>query len=142
MEQSRLDDVLYVPELSYLISVSKATEKGVTITFDEAKCSIFDKKMKLISEGAKLGSLYHLKCCQTLCQKIQYTTAINEGKQTNNLWHRRFRHLSLSSLQTLEKLMVLTLIVQRRQIFVNHVPKENNIVLNFLVVANEDPKNH
>ena len=40
-----LHDVIYAPELSYcLLSVPKATERGATVTFDNNKCCIVNKK--------------------------------------------------------------------------------------------------
>ena len=40
-----LRDVLYVPDLAYsLLSVSKETENGITVCFDDSGCRIFDRK--------------------------------------------------------------------------------------------------
>ena len=57
----KLIDVLYVPELTYnLLSVSKAVEKGITVTFNERGCVIKDTNQRLITVATKVGNLYHL----------------------------------------------------------------------------------
>ena len=89
-----LHDVLYAPELSYcLLSVPKATERGATVTFDNNKCCIINKKQQQIAEGIKEGRLYYLRCPCTV-----YTATTD-----NNIWHRRYGHLSPKYLQLLAK---------------------------------------
>ena len=57
----KLNDVLYVPELTYnLLSVSKAVEKGITVTFNERGCVIKDTNQRLITVATKVSNLYHL----------------------------------------------------------------------------------
>ena len=59
----KLNDVLYVPKLSYnLLSVPKATKTGKTAKFSETGCRILDAKSKLIATGTRVGSLYYLDC--------------------------------------------------------------------------------
>ena len=56
----KLHDVLFVPNLTCnLLSVSKAVEKGISVTFNECGCVIKDAKHRLITVGNKVGSLYH-----------------------------------------------------------------------------------
>ena len=44
----KLQDVLYVPKLSYnLLSVSKAAESGKTTNFNEAGCQILNEKKRV-----------------------------------------------------------------------------------------------
>ena len=58
----KLADVLCVPELSYnLVSVPKATEKGVMVSFEDSMCHIFDKKKREIAMATKSGRLYYLE---------------------------------------------------------------------------------
>ena len=57
----KLHDVLFVPNLTCnLLSVSKAVEKGISVTFNECGCFIKDAKHRLITVGNKVGSLYHV----------------------------------------------------------------------------------
>ena len=56
MKKCRLDDVLYVPTLSYnLISVSKAAEAGKSVTFREGRCQILNAGRNLIAVGSRQG---------------------------------------------------------------------------------------
>lgn len=56
-------NVLYVPKLSFnLLSVLRMTEKGKTVTFNEAGCQISDRSGQLIGVASKVGSLYHIDC--------------------------------------------------------------------------------
>ncbi len=68
-----LQDVLYVPELSYnLLSVPKVTDTGKKIKFDETNCQILDTDQKVVAIGTKSGSLYYLDCLSEL-QQINVT---------------------------------------------------------------------
>ena len=61
-----LQDVFYVPSLSYnLVSVSKATKSGKTVTFDEDGCHILDECQKLIANAKRVGNLYYLGAVHT-----------------------------------------------------------------------------
>ena len=92
-----LHDVLYVPELSYsLFSVSKATKRGITVTFDDTKCFLLDKDQEIVAEGVKKGRLYYLECDLPHIEKVN-------SIETNQLWHRRYGHLSSKYLQLLAK---------------------------------------
>ena len=94
-------DVLYVPELSYsLFSVPKATKRGITVSFDDFKCFILDKDQEVVAEGVKKGSLYYLECDGTT-----HSARVNVI-ETNDLWHRRYGHLSSKYLQLLAKELV------------------------------------
>ena len=84
--------MLYVPNLSYnLISVSKATEDGKTITFSEARSQILDANQKLIAIATRIGTLYYLDC---RIDHQQINAAENGSQETKeDIWHRRFGHL-------------------------------------------------
>ena len=98
MSKCVLHDVLHVPELSYsLFSVSKATERKATITFNDLKCFIFNKKHKLVAEGTKRGKLYYLDCSKCVHTEKIHTTV------TDNLWHRCYGYLSSKYLQLLAR---------------------------------------
>ena len=100
----KFHDVLYVPELTYnLLSVSKAVDKGISFTFKESECIIKDANQKLITVARKVGSLYHV-----LCTKLKSHVYSVTEKQPNkdhsskeDLWHRRYGHLGIKSLQKL-----------------------------------------
>ena len=95
----KLYDVLFVPGLAYnLVSVTKASKGGLTTMFFGDQCEIMDKKQRCMATAKRVGSLFHLN----------YSMAVvDAGKEeamthvTN--WHRRFGHLSLTSLRTLLK---------------------------------------
>ena len=98
MTKCVLHDVLHVLELSYSrFSVSKATEREATITFNDLKCFIFNKKHKLVAEGTKRGKLYYLDCSKCVHTEKIHTTV------TENLWHQRYGHLSSKYLQLLAR---------------------------------------
>ena len=82
----KLQNVLHVPKLSYnLLSVSKVTEAGKTVKFDEAECRIYNLNKKLIAMATRVGSLYYLNCKgQREGHQIKATEEIKE-----NIWHLR-----------------------------------------------------
>ena len=91
----KLHDVLFVPNLTCnLLSVSKAVEKGISVTFNERGCVIKDAKHRLITVGYKVGSLYHVM----YAKPKDHVYAVTEPKLPKNneqlsrehLWHRRY----------------------------------------------------
>lgn len=70
--------------------------------FDDLKCCIINKKQKLITGGTKKGRLYHFQCKTRACSERIYATL------TENLWHRRYGHLSSKYLQLLAKKKLVT----------------------------------
>ena len=98
----KVNDVLYVPKLSYnLLSVPKATKSGKTAKFNESGCRISDAKGKLIATGTRVGSLYYLDCL-TSCQNVNIAENSHQGSK-EEVWHRRFGHLGVRNLQKLAK---------------------------------------
>jgi transposase InsO family protein len=94
----KLNDVLYVPKLAYnLLSVTKVTEMGKAVYFNKSGCNICDEQEKLVAVASKVGSLYYLNCSRM--QQVNAT--VNQSKE--NLWHRRFGHLSEKGLRRLAK---------------------------------------
>ena len=56
----KLENVLYVPKLSYnLLSVSKAAEAGNITKFTKSGCDILNKG-RVIAFATRAGNLYHL----------------------------------------------------------------------------------
>ena len=94
-----LHSVLYVPKLSYnLLSVTKASESGKIIKFDDAGCKILNMHNKLIAIATKVGSLYYLEC--TELNKVQQLSVVIKGSK-ERLWHRRYGHLGEKNLKNL-----------------------------------------
>ena len=57
----RLNNVLYVPQLAYnLLSISKMTEMGKKIRFNEIEGRIVDDEGELVAIALKMGNLYYL----------------------------------------------------------------------------------
>ena len=53
-----LKNVLLIPKLAYnLLSISKVSEKGKMVKFDESGCEIINADAKCIAHASKLGSL-------------------------------------------------------------------------------------
>ena len=58
-KRCKLQDVLYVPKLSYnLLSVSRMSDAKTSTRFGEANCEILDENKKLIAVATRLGDLY------------------------------------------------------------------------------------
>ena len=95
-----MSDVLYVPSLAFnLLSVSKITEAGKSVKFSETEGAIFDNKGEKVAVASKIGNLYYLNCESLQGQHVNSAT----HQSMENLWHRRFGHLSQRSLTTLKK---------------------------------------
>ena len=93
-----LSDVLYVPKLSCnLLSVSKTTEKGNDVKFYEDTCIIQDVNRKTVAVATRDGGIYHVTTNQAHAT-IATTTPMKE-----DIWHRRYGHLSLMNLQKLAR---------------------------------------
>ncbi len=99
-KKCRLNDVLYVPDLSYnLLSVSKMTEAGKRINFLDARCLVTDEKDRVIAIASKKGNLYYLNCVNVQRQSRVYIAA----NKNESIWHKRFGHLGEKYLQQLAK---------------------------------------
>ena len=97
-----LQDVLYVPSLSYnLVSVSKATKSGKTVKFNEEGCHILDESQKLIVIAKRIGNLYYLNCVNS--HAANPTVGNSNVRSKEVTWHKRFGHLGVQNLQKLAK---------------------------------------
>lgn len=95
-----LKKVLYVPELAYnLCSVTRATESGKTVQFNESGCEFQNKNGETIALGTRQGSLYYL----SFNRKSQERVYVARTKNKERLWHRQFGHLNEQSMQKLVK---------------------------------------
>ena len=98
----KLHDVLYVPMLSYnLLSVSKVTEFGKTISFSDNSSQITRVNQKLVATATRVGNLYHLNCHAT-CQHVDAAESRKEETK-EDVWHCRFGHLGACNLQKLAR---------------------------------------
>ena len=94
-----LYDVLYVPDLSFnLLSISRITDRGKTVTFDDSTCDIMCQDGEIIGSATKTGCLYYLNC-KSIRQRVNVTRA----RAGVNVWHQRFGHLNETSLKQLAK---------------------------------------
>ena len=97
-----LHDVLYIPELSYnLLSVSKAVERGNIAKFGSSSCIIRDSNRKLITVAQNVGGLYQINTTAAYINSARTTSCGEITKE--DVWHCRFGHLYLKSLQKLAK---------------------------------------
>ena len=101
LQECILHNVLLVPNLSYnLISVSKVTEAGKSISFEETQCNISCADGEVIATAKKVGCLYYLDFQPTSeCSNAM----VNERTKLSNemLWHQRYGHLGVQSLKKL-----------------------------------------
>ena len=96
----KLLDVLYVPRLSKnLLSVPKATSKGVEVKFSGDYCIFKAKGGVELARAHKENGLYKL---QATCVKggSAYTARLPVPDQ--NVWHHRFGHANVNGLQQLQ----------------------------------------
>lgn len=92
-----LKDVLYVPTLAgNLLSISKITEQGFSVSFEKNGCKIKRNDDAFI-DGERAGNLYHLKQSHRLLLVKKGVHLHNENCQ--HLWHRRFGHRSPDAVQ-------------------------------------------
>jgi len=85
VQKLQLNDVLYIPEISYnLLSISKSTEKGIKTNFAENECCFMNFENKVIAIAKKENNLY--KLCNIVDEKTYVTS--------NETWHRRLGHIN------------------------------------------------
>ena len=98
-QRCKLRKVLWIPKLSHnLLSVSRVSETGKTVAFDDSGCEITNADGKCIAYASKTGDLY----CLNLCRDQQSLNLATE-KNKERLWHRRYGHFCEQSLQKLAK---------------------------------------
>ena len=94
-----LKRVLLIPKLSYnLLSISKASDAGKMVKFDESGCKILNANGKCIAFATKMGSLYYLNFARD-----QHRLNVTTKESKERLWHRRYGHLSEQNLQKLAR---------------------------------------
>ena len=98
IKKCKLNDVLYVPNLTYnLISVARATSMVERTVFSNAGCEFLNAG-HVVATGTRIGELYYLNCRGT--HKVA-TVAQGHGVSQEELWHRRYGHLGIQSIKML-----------------------------------------
>ena len=96
----KLHNVLFVPELAYcLLSISKATERGIEFKFNKRGCIVRDSNGRLITVASKSGNLYQVSVVEPKNAEVKQMEQCHVSKE--ELWHRRYGHLNNSSLKEL-----------------------------------------
>ena len=93
---------MYVPKLAYnLISVSRASQTGKSVIFDDSSCEFVNEAGDTIAIGVRQGCLYYLSCA------VKESVYVTRTDNRERLWHRRFGHLNEQSMRKLvrEKLV-------------------------------------
>ena len=99
----KLKNVLYIPEApNCLLSVSQLDENDGKIIFHKRKCQLENKEGNIIGHGQMKGRLYLLdaKLIQTSQEVSHYASP---PKITWGQLHRRYGHISITSLERLSK---------------------------------------
>jgi hypothetical protein len=99
-----LGDVLYVPEASVnLISVRRATANGARFIFEGSTCVITVHDIIVATARTQADGLYYIHAMEDSCSSptANVLVANKSGKETAELWHRRYGHLGYSNLQRL-----------------------------------------
>ncbi len=93
-KRCNLGNVLLIPKLAYnLLSISKVSDAGKTVKFDDEKCEISNSRGECIA----IGNLYYLQFDRQ--QQQHLNVVINGNKE--RLWHRRYGHMGEQSLHRL-----------------------------------------
>ncbi|KAL2092442.1 hypothetical protein ACEWY4_012240 [Coilia grayii] len=102
-QKCKLNNVLYVPRLSYnLLSVSMATQSRKIVKFSENECSLMDATGKQIAVVKKVDNLYYVHCQEH--EKANSAAAESVHKKSKEtIWHQRFGHLGVQNLKMLAK---------------------------------------
>jgi len=86
-------NVLHVPDLTTnLLSVSKITQRGLTVVFEKEKCTIYDEDKNIVATATEDHGMYKLNKSKNHVN-IANTTASNY-----EIWHRRLGHPSHNAL--------------------------------------------
>lgn len=94
-----IKDVIFMEHARVnLLSVIKMVETGLQVIFQNNKVKILRGK-NVIAEGKKNGKLYSVKFYRD-SSKIFFGGRIEKDQE---LWHRRYGHISSKNLQTLQK---------------------------------------
>jgi len=91
-----INDALLVPDLRLnLLSVSKITDRGYTVTFDKFTGKVIDKAGNTALIAERIDNLYFLREVNARCNAA---IASARSKDAFNLWHRRMGHVNARDL--------------------------------------------
>ena len=97
-----LHNTLYTPNApNCLISLSRLDDAGGKVEFDKGMCWIRNKDGMVVGTGRKHHRLY-LLVARAILTKEKANLATT-GKHTWDQWHRRYGHISVTTLRQLEK---------------------------------------
>lgn len=95
-----LYNVLYIPNFVYnIISVSKATKRGISFKFNDDTCVIRDTRNRVVTVATRVGGLYEL----SILPHEVHSAIHNANFTREDLWHYRYGHLSMKNLQKLAR---------------------------------------
>ncbi|NBX97749.1 hypothetical protein EBQ81_02685, partial [bacterium] len=100
-KEGHLANVLYVPELATnLISVKQMLGKGMIVNFAQDRCSIISPNGEVLGMAQLDGKLFKLQTARAACH---FTAAVSlrTPAAEAQLWHERFGHMGMQSLQKL-----------------------------------------
>ena len=101
-----LDDVLYVPSMTFNLLSTGALDNEYSFTIKEGVISLFDYTGKLVANAPKGSSkLYELQG-NTIVQPLANASTVQAcaaaGSQQLDLWHQRLGHLGMNNIQLLK----------------------------------------
>ena len=106
-----LTDVLHVPHLSSnLLSISKATSKGLGFYFDDEVVEVIDRSsLSLVAHVTQQGGLYYVSSFSLLSlskheSHLHQLFASSKAfltKESSDLWHARYGHVPYATLHQL-----------------------------------------
>lgn len=93
----KASDVLYVPGLtSNLLSVSAMVDKDFEVRFKKNACYVLDQKEEVVMTAPRVGNLFIARNV-----KNPENLALTAVSEEQDLWHRRYGHLSVSQMRKL-----------------------------------------
>jgi hypothetical protein len=98
-----LRNVLYTPDApNCLLSLSRIDDSGGRVDFGDGKCWIKNKDGKVVGMGDKHQRLYLLKA-RAILEEPEHSNYASTRKLTWDQWHRRYGHISVTTLQQLDR---------------------------------------
>lgn len=99
----QLRDTLYTPNApNCLLSLSRLDDAGGKVAFDKGMCWIKDKDLKVVGIGDKHQRLYLLRA-RAILHGQERANYASTGGLTWDQWHRRYGHISVTTLQQLDR---------------------------------------
>lgn len=96
-----LNDVQFVPNLAHnLLSVGQMMDSGFDVEFTRGVCNIkyTESKTKITQVCMTSNRLFLLEA-----DDIGFANVAQSGEKISNIWHKRYRHISMKKLKLLSK---------------------------------------